>query len=360
MSSRSGRRRENPSCKSIRSLRFTRIYLPVDGTAAILTTRRHPAHRSILRVLPHSLSGVPDSSPLLTTTPLGPWTLAHRIVVAPPRRHWSGQSDGSVTQEMVDFYGERASPGGLMISEAAAVADPALWQGGGVALFSAGQANAWRALVERVHARGATILAQLWHAGRVSTTHPATSSPLHRPEPPSDEFMETVIDQYRQAAEHAADAGFDGVELHATGEGLSDLNLRDEAYAHPGARHANLERRSAFLVDAVQAVASVWGGERIGVRLSHMGHPEATIATDHEPMDTIVARNLNSEGVAFVHIVNPTMDEGASSGARWNAVDALRLRSVFAGALLASGGYDLTSAEVAVMQGLADALALDA
>ena len=106
------------------------------------------------------------------------------------------------------------------------------------------------------------------------------SSPAEVPEPLSDEAVDATIDQYRQAAENAEDAGFDGVELHSANGCLIDQFLHDSTNHRDGEYGGTIERRVSLLVDTVQALASVWGRERVGVRISPFGHLNDVLDSD--------------------------------------------------------------------------------
>nr|CAB3490597.1 unnamed protein product [Digitaria exilis] len=70
------------------------------------------------------------------------------------------------------------------------------------------QVEAWKPVVDAVHAKGALFFCQLWHTGQ------------SKPEPASPRLMETekipqMVMDFRVAARNAIRAGFDGVEIHA-------------------------------------------------------------------------------------------------------------------------------------------------
>lgn len=106
------------------------------------------------------------------------------------------------------------------------------------------RANCWleKKVTDAVHEKGGVIFAQLWHVGRV--THPdniggeqpISSSALKaenvkvfvdngtdepgfvdvvEPREMTKQDIKNVIEEYRQAALNAIEAGFDGIELHA-------------------------------------------------------------------------------------------------------------------------------------------------
>src|SRR5216683_1751726 len=66
----------------------------------------------------------------------------------------------------------------------------------------------------------------------------------------------------RKAAEHAEAAGFDGVELHAGNGYLPDQFLQDGINKRTDMYGGSIENRSRFLLQVVEALVSVWGGNR--------------------------------------------------------------------------------------------------
>jgi N-ethylmaleimide reductase len=108
-------------------------------------------------------------SKLFSPVKVGPYTLSHRVAMAPLTRMRS--EPGDVPGElMVEYYTQRATEGGLIVTEAT----PVSVQGYGYAMapgiYSDHQIAGWRRITDAVHAKGARIFLQLWHVGRQS--HP--------------------------------------------------------------------------------------------------------------------------------------------------------------------------------------------
>lgn len=316
---------------------------------------------------------------LLTPLNLGSWSLRHRVVMAPVNRLAALPAQATPSAALARYYGLRASPGGLIVAEAAAVAHGGIAQAGTAGMFTPAQVHAWRTVTDAVHGRGGIIVAQLWHAGRlaraevagapsVSASAVAARGPVFAPalqQGPhpvpaalDDDGIDAVIDHYRQAAENAADAGFDGVELSCANGCLADqflhshVNVREDRYG------GSVENRARFLVDAIQTLTSVWGAGRVGVRLSPQGRINDVDDADPEALMDHVLQRLVQEGVAYVHIMEP----GAAGGMQaptipLPALQAMRWRNAFGGPLLLSGGFDPRRAEEAVATGCADAVA---
>lgn len=323
---------------------------------------------------------ISEDSVLRTPLQIGPWRLAHRIVEAPGARRWVDGESGSPTLHMVKYYSDRTSPGGLIIAESAAVSASGLAQLGAAAIFSAEHANSWRALVDQVHGRGGVILAQLWHAGRLaraiaigqqpmSASAIAARPPTYAPEEdrsPTDvpqamieDGIESVIDCYRQAAEHAADAGFDGVELHAADGCLVDQYLHDNSNHRSDTYGGRIEFRSRFLIDAVEALTSVWGPERVGVRVSPLGLLNDVTDSDPRSLYSHVAQRLGEEGIAYLHVTNSTPPT-KNLRHMTSALEVMPIcRREFSQVLIASGCQDVSGAEAMIRAGLADAVVLE-
>ncbi len=74
---------------------------------------------------------------------------------------------------MREYYSQRASDGGLIFTEATAVAASGRGYRGAPGIYSDEQVAGWKRITGAVHAKGGYMFAQLWHAGR--TTHVAVT-----------------------------------------------------------------------------------------------------------------------------------------------------------------------------------------
>jgi N-ethylmaleimide reductase len=73
-----------------------------------------------------------------------------------------------------------------------------------------------------------------------------------------------LVEQFRKGAENAHAAGFDGVEIHGANGYLLDQFLRDGSNHRTDAYGGSLSNRARFPLEVAEAVASVWGAERVG------------------------------------------------------------------------------------------------
>ncbi|MBC7513450.1 MAG: alkene reductase [Herminiimonas sp.] len=306
---------------------------------------------------PNDIDAKAAQSDLFAPMQLGPLTLANRIVMAPLTRSRAGAAD--VPSEMaIEYYVQRASAG-LIIAEATQVSP----QGKGYVytpgIYSADQVQAWKKITDAVHAAGGRIFLQLWHVGRIS--HPSLQPdgalpvapsaikpegqafteagfvPLETPRALATSEMPDIVQQYRTGAENALAAGFDGVEIHAANGYLLDQFLRDKTNRRTDAYGGTIENRARLLMEVTAAVVKVWGGDRVGIRLSPLSTFGDIADSNPQALFSYVVEQLNAFGLVYLHVI-----EGDTGGARQlpGGFDPQILRRLFKGAYMANNGYD--------------------
>ena len=303
---------------------------------------------------------------------LGPYLLANRIVMAPLTRS-RATSDGVPTPLMAEYYAQRASAG-LIITEGVNISAQARGYMRTPGLYDNAQTAAWKPVVDAVHANGGRIYPQLWHVGRVS--HPTLQPNAALPVAPSairpevqvyteDGFRHCVkpralttgeiyviVEQYREAARCALQAGFDGVEIHAANGYLIEQFLRDSTNEREDDFGGPVENRVRFLLEVVDAVTGVMGGARVGVRLSPLGFAnDCSLDSDPQSLYGHVVEKLNAFRVSYIHVI-----EGTPQGPRevLGGFDLQLLKRIFKGRYIANNGYDLQMAQDACRRHRAD------
>jgi N-ethylmaleimide reductase len=108
---------------------------------------------------------------LSTPFQLGPFRLAHRVVMPPLTRMRAGRADGVPSPLAPAYYGQRATDGGLIIAEATQISQQGQGYPQTPGIYTPEQIAAWRTVTETVKSRGGIIFLQLWHVGRIS--HPS-------------------------------------------------------------------------------------------------------------------------------------------------------------------------------------------
>jgi N-ethylmaleimide reductase len=312
---------------------------------------------------------------LFTPVQVGPVTLSHRVAMAPLTR-LRAQVPGDVPGDrMVKYYEQRASKGGLIIAEATTVAITGRGYLGAPGIYSDEQVVGWKRVTDVVHAKGGKIFLQLWHVGRtahVDLTNgeaPVTASVVPYegvsftangwvPVSPARELkveeIPAVVEQFRKGAERAKAAGFDGVEIHGGNGYLVDQFLQDGTNKRTDAYGGSVEKRARLLLEITEAVVSVWGGDRVGVRISPGTKFNGMSDSNPDATGAHVAETLNKFGLAYLHAIEPRINgsEAIKEGLEPSA--AVRLRKIFKGRILAAGGFEPDSAETIVENGDAD------
>jgi N-ethylmaleimide reductase len=315
---------------------------------------------------------------LFSPISVGSIPLSHRIVAAPLTRLRSDQPGDIPGDLMVEYYSQRASEGGLQIAEATPVAVQGRGYLGAPGIYADEQIAGWRRVTDAVHAKGGRILLQLWHVGRQShvslTGGPAPVAPSAVqvedlvftkdgwvPTSPNRaltvEEIAGIVEQFRAGAVRAKAAGFDGVEIHGANGYLIDQFIQDGSNKRTDLYGGSIENRARFLFEVVEAVTSVWGGDRVGLRVG----PSGTFGSmsDSDPAATFgyIAKELNRFGLAYLHVIEPRIVGSVALVDGQPAVAAAQLRPLFKGTIIAAGGFEKESAEEIIARGDADLVA---
>lgn len=298
---------------------------------------------------------------------LGDLTLPNRIVMAPltrTRAHGEGRVPNAM---MAEYYRQRAGAG-LILSEATSVSPMGVGYPATPGIWSEEQTEGWSRITKAVHAEGGRIFLQLWHVGRIShagylngETPVAPSAiaaeghvSLMRPKQPyptpralaTDELAE-IIEQYRKGAMHAKWAGFDGVEIHGANGYLLDQFLQDSSNHRADRYGGSLENRARLMLEVTDAVVGEWGAGRVGMHLAPRGDSHSMGDSDRLGTFSYVARELGKRGIAFLCAREHRDGDWLTP----------TLKKEFGGVFIANESFDKHSAEMAIAQGDADAVA---
>ncbi|HEY6095809.1 MAG TPA: alkene reductase [Gallionellaceae bacterium] len=308
---------------------------------------------------------------LFSPIQLGPYKLPNRTAMAPMTRNRAGA--GNTPQALNATYYEQRASAGLIITEGSQVSPEGLGYPNTPGCYSAEQVAGWRKVTDAVHARGGRIFLQLWHVGRIS--HPSLQPNGGKPLAPSAirpagqvytfegmqdyvtphaltlSEIKNVIEQFRSGAKNALEAGFDGVEIHGANGYLLDQFLRDGSNTRDDAYGGSLAGRTRLMLEVTEAVCSVWGGNRVGIRLSPLNPFNDMRDTKPEETFSFAVRELNRFNLAYLHIT----EMGATTpGAAGPAFDLFKLRKLWQGVYMTNSGYDLERANAVIGRGDAD------
>ncbi|XP_044475190.1 putative 12-oxophytodienoate reductase 11 [Mangifera indica] len=314
--------------------------------------------------------------PLLTPYKMGPFNLCHRVVLAPLTRQ---KSFNNVPQShAILYYCQRTSKGGFLISEATCISDTARGYPNTPGIWTKQQIEAWKPIVDAVHAKGGIFFCQLWHVGRVSNKdfQPNGQAPISSTDkllmpqvrangidvahftPPrrlrADEIPQ-IVNDFRLAAKNAIEAGFDGVEIHGAHGYLIEQFMKDQVNDRTDEYGGSLENRCRFALEIVEAVANEIGAEKVGIRLSPFADYAESADSNPEALGLYMVESLNKYGILYCHVVEPRM---MTAGEKLGSPHSLLpMRKAFNGAFLVAGGYDRDDGINAIVEGHADLVA---
>ena len=317
-------------------------------------------------------------SKLFTPTQVGPYRLSHRVAMAPLTRMRSDPGD-IPSDLMAEYYKQRTTKGGLIISEASPVSIRGNGYAGAPGIYSDTQIAGWQRITDAVHAKGGRIFQQLWHVGRQSHVDlqpngdaPVAPSaiaaegyayskrgevPFSMPRALALHEIPGIIEEFRSGAERALRAGFDGVEIHGANGYLPDQFLQDGTNKRTDEYGGPIENRARFMLEVTRAAISVWGADRVGVRIAPSGTYGSMSDSDPAATFGYLTTQLDRLGIAYLHVVEPRI-KGTEEVAHGRApIAAQHLRPKFSRTLIAAGGFTPASAEAIVTFGDADLVA---
>ncbi|MHA6250110.1 alkene reductase [Pontibacter sp. CAU 1760] len=314
---------------------------------------------------------------LLKPIKLNDLELKNRVIMAPMTRSRAANEGNVPNDLMVTYYTQRAGAG-LIISEGSQISSQAVGYVNTPGIYTAEQVEGWKRVTKAVHDEGGKIFLQLWHVGRISHPDfhngelPVAPSPLN----PNDKaytpqgFKETVtpreltveeikqiVQDFKNAAKNAWEAGFDGVEVHASNGYLlhqffaSTSNVRTDAYG------GTIENRARILFEILDAIKEVVPVERVGVRLNPSLHGifGMTLNEDTIPTFDYIVENLNKYNLAYLHLSEPFTDVSDLEHAEPNI--AARYRPIYKGNLIINAGFTQEKGNKVIAEGEADMVA---
>ncbi len=308
---------------------------------------------------------------LFSPLQVGALTLPNRILMAPLTR-CRAEADHVPGQLMAEYYAQRASAG-LIIAEAtmAMEGNSSFWMEPGI--YNEAQIAGWKLVTDAVHAKGGLIVLQIWHGGRAChpllnggaqpvapSAIPITGDEVHTPEGKKpyvtprelrDDELPGIVEGFKKAAENAKIAGFDGVEVHGANGYLLDEFLRDGSNQRSGPYGGSIENRARLMLEVIEAAISVWGADRVGLRISPLNSYNSMIDSDPVGLTTWLATKLNDYSLAYLHLMRADFFQ-AQTGDVMSAA-----RQAFKGVIIGNMGYSADEAEAAILDGKLDAVA---
>lgn len=321
-----------------------------------------------------------DDTSLFTPLRLGAIEIPNRVVMAPLTRMRAGAGNAP-TALNAEYYAQRATAG-LIIAEGTAVSHQGQGYPNAPGIYTTAQVAGWRLVTDAVHARGGKIFLQIAHNGRNSHSSllpdgsmpvaPSAISPslpgftrefkqvpIESPRALNLDEIPLIIESFREAAQNAMDAGFDGVELQGANSHLIEQFLEDGTNLRTDRYGGSTESRARFLFEIVERVSGSIGADRLGVRLSPFGQYGGIHDSNPLQLFTFVIKSLSERRIAYLHLIEGRGSEiGLGDSLHEGALNNARLfRSCFDGPLISAAAYTPASAIQTIDEGHADAIA---
>lgn len=296
--------------------------------------------------------------------PFGAQNLSHRIVLAPLTRMRSAQPGDIPTPLNAEYYGQRASAGGFLVTEATQISLEGKGYPATPGIHSEDQVKGWQLVTEAVHAKQGILFLQLWHVGRIShsSLHPEIGLPVApSPIPPQGTTLtadfqsvpyetpreldlvdlDRIRGEYKKAAENAKQAGFDGVELHMANGYLLDQFLQDGSNQRKDTYGGSIPNRCKFPLEVLDEVISVWGKDKVGVRISPYGTFNSMSDSDPIALFSFLLSELEKRKILYVHAIEPraSLAGGGEKVVKDVPSSSSLFRNKFTGIWITAGGY---------------------
>ena len=266
-----------------------------------------------------------SESPLLQNGKIGNLEIKNRIAMAPMTR--GRASPDGVPKEIMKVYYQQRSNAGLIISEGTFISEQGIGWNNAPGIYTKEQADAWKPITAAVKDEGSVFFCQLWHTGRASHSsfrkdgrlpfapsaiainaeYVHTPNGKQAPEVPKEMTIEDIkqtVEDFKNAAQFAKDAGFDGIEIHSANGYLLDTFLQSKTNQRTDNYGGSFENRFRFLSEVIEAVTKVFPSENVGVRLSPNGVYNDMGSQDYIESYSYYLDELNKFNLAYVHIMD--------------------------------------------------------
>ncbi|KAF8496356.1 FMN-linked oxidoreductase [Gautieria morchelliformis] len=328
-----------------------------------------------------------DMPELSTPLTLGPTTLRNRNTMSALTRNRAVPRDVP-NDVMLEYYTQRAKGGaGLIVTEGTLISRQGTEWPYAPGIWNDDHVKGWKKITKSVHDAGGRIFCQLWHLGRVN--HPdmpeqkASGQPVWGPSaisarggkfrslpgkpgyvtptPIPDPWV--IIEEYRNAALKAKEAGFDGVELHGANGYLVQQFLDLTANTRTDKWGGSVENRARFCLEAAKVLIDVWGADRVGVKLNPAGGYNDMGMSLKDTVETYsyVTSALNDLKVVYITLsryvaaMDPTFD-GKTRATQHDVLETYR-PFIKHPKLILNGGLTPSEADELIRKGAIDAAA---
>lgn len=308
---------------------------------------------------------------LLEPIKVGNNILKNSMAMAPMTRS-RANFDGIIGDSTILYYTQRVSAG-LIISEAINISKQAIGSPLTPGIYTTEQITAWKKVTQAVHEKGGIIYAQLWHTGRVGHSlvkngeQPVSASALaiegqqhftlegmkdyETPRALSTEEVKNIVQEYKQAAVNAMEAGFDGVELHSAFGYLPNQFLAESANQRTDEYGGSNENRNRFVLEIMQEMVNAIGNDKVAIRISPTSTYNTIIHQNPVEQFTLLINALNKMPLAYIHIMNVPFQADKFPQYPANSVEAFGKLTQHT--IIANCGYTKETGEAELEKGIA-------
>lgn len=311
---------------------------------------------------------------LFTTYNTSGLPLSNRMVMAPMTRSRSNNPGNVATELTARYYAQRASAG-LIITEGTFISQEAVGVINVPGIYTKEQIAGWKITTDAVHQKAGKIVAQLWHTGAYSHPDlhggkkplaPSDVNPNQQvftpeglkqtdsPQPMTVQDIERTINDFKQGAINAFEAGFDGIELHAANGYLlqqffsKNSNNRNDQYG------GSIENRARILFAILDELKNVVDISRVGVRFNPSLTSIMGILVDDETIELYdyIIKRLNEYNLAYIHLIEPFTDVTGNPDAIQEV--AKHFRKIYNGTIIINRAFTKATATQVIDAGDAD------
>ncbi|KAJ5192634.1 FMN-linked oxidoreductase [Penicillium cf. viridicatum] len=270
-------------------------------------------------------------------------TLKHRIVFASLTR---GRNDENhvATDLQAEYYGQRATDGGLLIVEAMNVNKQAGMSPGTPGIFSKEHVEGWKKVTAAGRAASSKYIKET----------PLAPSPIaikgmefmgdYEYKPPREitkEEMKQYVKDFQQAAKNSLEDGFDGVKFHAANGFFFDQFFNSASNQRTDEYGGSPENRARFFFQILDGLIEAVGIELVSIRLSPWADFLDVEDEDSYATWGYVVKRLQAEypKLAFLDMVEPhsALYDDSYNFEQKESLDPFRV--IWKGPIVTTGGY---------------------
>ncbi|CAO3636372.1 unnamed protein product [Mucor hiemalis] len=311
---------------------------------------------------------IPSSTKaIFSPVKVGASALKHRVVLA-PLTLFRATYNGVPNDLQIEYYTQRATEGGLLITEATFIDRTASPYKHVPGIYTDEQIEGWKKVTAAVHGKKAFIYLQIWHVGRAGFRHlnpnqeqvvSASDIRITDESETGEEFetpralevteIKQIIGQFRQAALNAMEAGFDGVEIHGANGYLIDQFINSSSNRRTDIYGGSIENRARFALEVVDAVAGAIGSEKTAIRFSP-GEKYLSVEdeTEVETYSYLTSKIQNEfPNLSYLHFVQARVENHSGDIPRNPPNTLTPYRKIWKGPFISAGGYS-TSTQYAI------------